>query len=73
MAMNDDKSSTGVNRRGFLRSFGKGAVGTVSAATAVGMGLAPEAAEAAENKADRIKKRYRETDHVKAFYRTNRY
>ena len=70
--MKDDKTSTGVNRRGFLRSVGKGAAGTVGAA-AVGIGLVSETAEAAESKADRTKKRYRETDHVKAFYRTNRY
>jgi hypothetical protein len=28
---------------------------------------------AAESAAERIKARYKETDHVKAFYRTNRY
>lgn len=32
-------------------------------------GLAP----ARENEAEKRKPRYRETDHVKAFYRTNRY
>jgi nitrous oxide reductase len=32
-------------------------------------GLAP----AKENEAEKRKPRYRETDHVKAFYRTNRY
>jgi hypothetical protein len=44
--------------------------GSVAAAAAV-----PLAAEAqtTENDADKKKARYRETDHVKTFYRVNRY
>lgn len=61
----------GVDRRGLLRVLGRGTVG--GAAAAVCVAVAPEAANAAESAADRVKKRYRETDHVKAYYRTNRY
>jgi hypothetical protein len=57
-----------VDRRGFLRSIGGASV--AGAAVAAGM---PTPAEASESDADKKKARYRETDHVKAFYRTNRY
>lgn len=57
-----------VDRRGFLRSIG--GAGVAGAAAAVG---AAPTAEAAESDADKKKGRYRETDHVKAYYRTNRY
>ncbi len=57
-----------VDRRGFLKSIG--GAGVAGAAVAVG---APAPAAAAENDADKKKARYRETEHVKAFYRTNRY
>ena len=60
-----------VNRRGFLRSLGAGAAGTTAAAIGVAATTTPT--EAAENAAERVKKRYRETEHVKAYYRTNRY
>lgn len=60
----------GVDRRGFLRSVG--GAGAVAAA-AVSSVVAPTPAEASENEADRKKARYKESDHVKAFYRTNRY
>ncbi len=57
-----------VDRRGFLRSIG--GAGVAGAAVVVG---APAPAVAAENDADKKKARYQETDHVKAYYRTNRY
>lgn len=57
-----------VDRRGFLRSMGGASV----AGAAVVAGV-PAPAQATENDADKKKARYRETDHVKAFYRTNRY
>ncbi len=63
---NDDGKS--VDRRGFLQSIGGASV--ASAAIAVGT---PAPAIAAESEDDKKKARYRETDHVKAFYRTNRY
>lgn len=64
----DDK--TGFDRRGFLKSLGLGVAGT---AAGTGAAIVATPAEAAENAADRKKKRYRESDHVKNFYRVNRY
>ena len=61
----DDKA---VNRRGFMRSIG----GATVAGAAIAIG-APAPVAAAESDADKRKTRYRESDHVKAFYRTNRY
>ena len=72
MAMNAKQDDTGVDRRGFLKTLGSSAAGTaVVAAGAVATD--PTAAQAAESAAERTKKRYQETDHVKAYYRTNRY
>ena len=61
-----DKSKLG--RRDFLRAMGAGAGLAVTAA-------APLASEAAATETDSEKKksRYQETDHVKAYYRVNRY
>lgn len=61
-----------IDRRNLLKSLGTGAIGTAAVAAA-GTVVAPTSAEAAESAADRVKARYKETDHVKAFYRTNRY
>ena len=61
-----DKSKVG--RRDFLRAMGAGA-GLAAATTAP---LATGAV-AAESDADKKKARYKETDHVKAYYRVNRY
>jgi len=57
-----------VGRRDFLRVL---AAGAGAAAT----GAAPLATEAAaaESEQEKRKARYRETDHVKTFYRVNRY
>jgi len=62
----EDKSTVG--RREFLRTIGAGA----GLAAAAAVPLATEAA-AAETDAEKKKARYRETDHVKTFYRVNRY
>jgi len=62
----ENKSKVG--RRDFLRAMGAGAG---LAVTAVGP-LATEAA-AAESDAEKKKARYKETDHVKTYYRVNRY
>jgi H+/Cl- antiporter ClcA len=62
------QDKTTVGRREFLRVFGASA-GLAAAAAAP---LATEAV-AAESEADKKKTRYRETDHVKTFYRVNRY
>ena len=59
-----------VDRRKFLKSLGGGAAG---AATVVLAGAAPTPAAAAESAADKVKQRYRETPHIQAYYRTNRY
>ena len=54
-----------VDRRRFFMLGG-------SAAAAAAVPLAAEA-QGAESDADKKKARYRETDHVKTFYRVNRY
>ena len=59
-----------VERRGFLKALGLGA-GAAARGVVGEAALAPAAAQ--ESRSDRTKVRYKETDHVKAFYRTNRY
>jgi hypothetical protein len=56
-----------VDRRSFFRAGGGVAI---AAAAAV---LPTQEAEATESQAERTKARYSETDHVKTFYRVNRY
>ena len=56
-----------VDRRSFFRTGGGVAI---AAAAAV---LPTQEAEASESQAERTKARYSETDHVKTFYRVNRY
>jgi hypothetical protein len=63
-----EQDKTKVGRRDFLRAIG---VGAGVAATAAAP-LATEAV-AAESDADKKKARYKESEHVKAFYRVNRY
>jgi hypothetical protein len=67
MAMSKQNKPT-MGRRDVLRVL---AAGAGAAAT----GAAPLAtrAVAAESEQDKRKPRYRETDHVKAYYRVNRY
>lgn len=60
-----------VDRRGFLKALGAGA--GASTLTVAGAVLAPDSAVAAESAADKKKKRYQESEHVKTYYRTNRY
>lgn len=62
------QDKTTVGRRDFLRVLGAGA-GLAAASAAP---LATEAV-ATESEAEKKKARYRETDHVKTFYRVNRY
>jgi hypothetical protein len=57
-----------VGRREFLRALALGA----GAATTAAAPLATEAV-AAESEQEKRKARYKETDHVKAYYRVNRY
>ena len=59
-----------VGRRDFLRKAGAGAVG--AGATMATPLMGPARADS-ENDDDKRKARYKETDHVKAYYRVNRY
>jgi len=67
--MASQNRKAGVERRDFLRNLGLGAAGVAAVPLAVAAGPA-EAKESAE---ERVKARYQETDHVKTYYRTNRY
>ena len=58
-----------VGRREFLRALGAGA----SAAVASTGPLAGEALADTETDDEKRKPRYRETEHVKTYYRVNRY
>jgi hypothetical protein len=62
------KDKTAVGRREFLRVLGTGA--TMAAAAPLG---ATAAKADTETNDEKRKARYRETDHVKTFYRVNRY
>lgn len=62
------KDKTGVARRDFLRVLGAGATVAASAPLAAG----PAQADS-ENNDEKRKSRYKESDHIKAYYRTNRY
>jgi hypothetical protein len=64
-----DKHQATVARRDFLRALGAGA-GVAATAAAP---LATAAKADSENNDEKRKARYKETDHVKAFYRVNRY
>ncbi len=72
MAMKSKQDGAGVDRRGFLKTMGSGAAGTAAVAAGA-VAVAPTTADAAESATDRTKKRYKESDHVKTYYRTNRY
>lgn len=63
-----DERQVALGRRSFLRAFG-GASSTVVAAVTLGAGEA----QAYQPGEDEAGERYRETDHVKAFYQVNRY
>lgn len=66
--MSADKQNEKLGRRDFLRSAGLGAAAAVAATAAV-----PGKVEAApENAETRKKQRYKETDHVKRYYDSNR-
>ena len=61
------KDKTTVGRRDFLRAIGAGA------AVAAAAPLAGEARADSESNDEKRKARYKETDHVKTYYRVNRY
>jgi hypothetical protein len=62
-----------VGRRAFLRALGAGASAGAFAVTASSGPLAGEALADTETDAEKRKPRYRETEHVKTYYRVNRY
>ncbi len=70
MARQTKTTDHALDRRRFLTTLGAGA-----GAAAVVAGIAPPATPAAatESATDKKKSRYRESAHVKAYYRTNRY
>ena len=61
----------GLGRRQFFRALGGGSVAAAAAIAA--QPLTATNAQAYDPGADETKARYRETDHVKAFYRSNGY
>jgi hypothetical protein len=63
-----DKRPTGLSRRNFFRVFGGASTAAVAAAA-----FTPGEAQAYDPGKEETRARYRETDHVKAFYRVNRY
>ncbi|MFU0507599.1 formate dehydrogenase [Pseudaminobacter sp. NGMCC 1.201702] len=63
-----DKRQMAMNRRNFLRAFGGASTAAVATVT-----LSPDEAQAYNPGQEETKTRYRETDHVKAFYRVNGY
>ena len=66
--MRDEKTTGG--RRDFLRKVGIGAVG--AGATLATPLITPAQADS-ESDQEKRKARYKETDHVKTYYRVNRY
>ena len=67
--MKEQARKSKVGRRDFLRALGAGAGVAVTAAAP----LATEAKADSETNDEKRKARYQETDHVKTFYRVNRY
>jgi nitrous oxide reductase len=67
--MAEKTTKEALNRRGFMKVA---SLGSVAAAASVAPGIVTPAAAYDPGK-EETKARYRETDHVKAFYRTNGY
>jgi len=66
--MKQQRNQTAVARRDVLRALAAGA-----GAAAAGAGPLAAGAQAADATDDKRKARYQESDHVKAYYRVNRY
>lgn len=66
---NEALAKAALDRRGFMKVA---SLGGVAAAASVAPGMVTPAAAYDPGK-EETKQRYRETDHVKAFYRTNSY
>jgi hypothetical protein len=67
--MRDEKKTAG-GRRDFLRKVG---IGTVATGATLAAPLIMPAQADSETEDEKRKARYKETDHVKAYYRVNRY
>ena len=67
--MKNEKKTT-VDRRDFLRKAGLGAVGAGATLATPLVGAAQADSESGDEK---LKSRYRQTDHVNTYYRVNRY
>jgi hypothetical protein len=67
--MSAEAAGSGIERRTFLRVMGAGTAGAVAIAPL----LSAEPAEAKEAADNRRKSRYRESDHVRKYYETNRF
>ena len=70
MGSMSEKRESKAGRRDFLRGT---ATGTLLAAAAIAVGAPGKAWAKPETKEERKKSRYKETDHVKRYYQTNRY
>jgi hypothetical protein len=64
------ENKTTVGRRDFLRKVG---IGTVGAGASLATPLVGRAQADSENDDEKRKSRYKETEHVKKYYRVNRY
>jgi GH24 family phage-related lysozyme (muramidase) len=67
--MRDEKKAT-VGRRDFIRKVG---IGTVGLGATLATPLMTPAQADSETDDEKRKARYKETEHVKAYYRVNRY
>jgi len=67
--MTDETKAT-VGRRDFLRNVG---IGTLGASAVLATPLVGSVQADSENRDERLKSRYRESEDVKNFYRVNRY
>ena len=67
--MRDEKKTIG-GRRDFLRKVG---IGTAGAGATLAIPLVTPAQGDSETDEEKRKARYKETDHVRAYYRVNRY
>jgi hypothetical protein len=65
-----DETKVTAGRRDFLRKVG---AATVGAGATLATPLVGSAQADSENNDEKRKARYKETDHVKAYYRVNRY
>ena len=71
--MPDQPEAGAVRRRGFFATFGLGGAAAVATAVASVVVATPETAEAMTPPGTKGGSHYRESEHVKQFYRVNRY